>query len=253
MWPEHKLGPLISLQRELLRKAASLLAPGGRLLYSTCTTNPGENLEQVEWARTELGLSSAPLRAVPGFESSQELCEAGEGCLQVHAEAGEGQGFFFAALARPPSEGSKGFPEPVAAWEPSGRLLYPRDFVGLEQAAWDRLPPGELREFSGRVMFLPRQATFLPRSLRWQGFELGRLQGKTPRLNPRLRLLLPEYAKGHGLNIEDVGELTRLLQGQSLALPADASGSRGRIGLYWRGLPLGWATLKGHRCLWSSR
>ncbi len=33
---------LLALQRGLLEKAAALLAPGGLLLYSTCTTNEAE-------------------------------------------------------------------------------------------------------------------------------------------------------------------------------------------------------------------
>ena len=35
IWKKDRLGPLIKLQRELLQRAALLLAPGGRLLYST--------------------------------------------------------------------------------------------------------------------------------------------------------------------------------------------------------------------------
>ena len=72
------------------------------------------------------------------------------------------------------------------------------------------------------------------------------------RINPRLRLLLPEYAPGGGLNLDDAHDLQKMLQGQSLPLPSGIGGA-GRIGLYWRGLPLGWATCKGERCLWSPK
>jgi 16S rRNA C967 or C1407 C5-methylase (RsmB/RsmF family) len=306
MWPEHKLGPLVALQRELLRKAAALLAPGGQLLYSTCTTNPGENREQVRWAVEHLGLSAVPLRPLPGFDLSRArsdgrsavpLSALGEddGCLHVHTEAGEGQGFFFAALTC--SEARSGAPRTTskekrkgyAPLESLGRphggrgrkkgdasdtVIRPGEFPGLEDVAWEHLPPGELREFNGRVVFLPEsalsQGLALPPSLGWRGFDMGRLTGQTFRLNPRLRLLLPEYRTGQGLNLDDVRDLRKLLQGQSLDLPSGAatglSGracgtvrerARGplgsRIGLYWRGLPLGWATVKGGRCLWSPK
>jgi 16S rRNA (cytosine1407-C5)-methyltransferase len=40
LWKDDKVRPLARLQRRLLEEAARLLAPCGRLVYSTCTTNP---------------------------------------------------------------------------------------------------------------------------------------------------------------------------------------------------------------------
>ena len=47
-WSSQKLASLVSLQAEILDKAAALLAPGGRLVYSTCSIEPEENAGQVE-------------------------------------------------------------------------------------------------------------------------------------------------------------------------------------------------------------
>ena len=47
-WSSQKLTSLVSLQAEILDKAAAILAPGGRLVYSTCSIEPEENAEQVE-------------------------------------------------------------------------------------------------------------------------------------------------------------------------------------------------------------
>ena len=47
-WSEEKLAALVKLQAEILDKAAALLAPGGRLVYSTCSNEPEENERQVE-------------------------------------------------------------------------------------------------------------------------------------------------------------------------------------------------------------
>ncbi|MBE3582867.1 MAG: 16S rRNA (cytosine(967)-C(5))-methyltransferase RsmB [Limnochordaceae bacterium] len=46
--PDH-LPELVRLQKEILTAAARLVAPGGRLVYSTCTTEPEENEDNVEW------------------------------------------------------------------------------------------------------------------------------------------------------------------------------------------------------------
>ncbi len=46
---EADLRALVALQRELLSSAAGLLEIGGTLVYSTCSLEPEENEEQVDW------------------------------------------------------------------------------------------------------------------------------------------------------------------------------------------------------------
>ncbi len=53
---------LVQLQQEILHNAAALVKPGGRLIYSTCTTEPAENEEMVAWflaGHPEFGLRPA--------------------------------------------------------------------------------------------------------------------------------------------------------------------------------------------------
>lgn len=47
-WSADKLKALVALQAEILDRAAELLSPGGRLVYSTCSIEPEENAGQVE-------------------------------------------------------------------------------------------------------------------------------------------------------------------------------------------------------------
>lgn len=46
---EDQLLELCNLQRTILTNAASYVKPGGLLLYSTCTINPEENMENAKW------------------------------------------------------------------------------------------------------------------------------------------------------------------------------------------------------------
>ena len=46
-WSEQGLNQLVKLQAEILDKTAALVAPGGRLVYSTCSIEPEENDLQV--------------------------------------------------------------------------------------------------------------------------------------------------------------------------------------------------------------
>ena len=47
-WSEEKLNALVKLQAEILDAAAAKVAPGGLLVYSTCSNEPEENMRQVE-------------------------------------------------------------------------------------------------------------------------------------------------------------------------------------------------------------
>ena len=46
-WSVDKLESLVKLQAEILDQVAPLVAPGGTLVYSTCSNEPEENLDQV--------------------------------------------------------------------------------------------------------------------------------------------------------------------------------------------------------------
>ncbi|TYA14818.1 rRNA cytosine-C5-methyltransferase [Paenibacillus faecis] len=46
-WERHSIAKCTVMQRDILRTAASLLAPGGRIVYSTCTFAPEENEAQI--------------------------------------------------------------------------------------------------------------------------------------------------------------------------------------------------------------
>lgn len=46
-WSEENVELCIARQRDILEEAEKMLRPGGRLVYSTCTFEPGENTEQI--------------------------------------------------------------------------------------------------------------------------------------------------------------------------------------------------------------
>ena len=78
-WTEERLKDLVSQQDAILSAAAAHVAPGGRLVYSTCSNEPEENGERIaqlvlarheciEWESvTEL---SASERGEGGFGST---------------------------------------------------------------------------------------------------------------------------------------------------------------------------------------
>ena len=249
IWTPDKLAPLIQLQKDILTKAARLLAPGGTLIYSTCTTDPLENEEQVRFATDHLGLTLEHLPVPAGFTVDREGAPELDRCLLVDGHKSGAQGFFVARLKKPghpdqtrmparQNAAAKGTPVP-------GELLtrkYP-----LRK---DILENGECYLFKDKVFFLHSKALErFPTHLRWQGFSLGTLRKERFRIDPRLHCLMPPHDILGGLNITDVDILHNIITGQSLPAPGKITTG----GLYWEGLPLGWLTVKGNRCLWSDR
>ena len=79
---EQSTKELAGLQREILKNAASYVRPGGTLIYSTCTINPAENIENVHWFLKEFPefvLDPIADRLCSTLQNSVE--EAG--CLQL--------------------------------------------------------------------------------------------------------------------------------------------------------------------------
>lgn len=118
LWQGDKIAPLLSLQRALLAEAARLVRPGGRIVYSTCTTNTAENEEQLHYACNELGLRFVPAQAPDGFSFADAHMPDFAGALRVETGA-DGQGFFVALLEKPADDSAGAMPAPGNADEPA--------------------------------------------------------------------------------------------------------------------------------------
>lgn len=92
-WTERNLINCESRQKDLLRSAIRSLAPGGTLIYSTCTYNSGEN-DQVIAALLENSLMS-PVKIEPAFGFV-----ATEFGLQAYPHLVKGEGFYVACVKK---------------------------------------------------------------------------------------------------------------------------------------------------------
>ena len=90
---------LARLQKEILSCAKDLVRPGGALLYSTCTVNPSENIENVHWF-----LSEYPQFELDNIEG--KLCDQLKayvtegGCIQLLPGVHKSDGFFIARFVK---------------------------------------------------------------------------------------------------------------------------------------------------------
>lgn len=90
---------LAALQKEILKNAARYVRHGGALIYSTCTINPAENMENVHWFLKEFPeFTVAPIadKLCPGLRKSVQET----GCLQLLPGIHDSDGFFIARFEK---------------------------------------------------------------------------------------------------------------------------------------------------------
>lgn len=90
---------LAKLQREILSVVSRYVKPGGTLVYSTCTINPAENMDNVHWFLQEyphFGLSDIHGRLCE--ELQKDVVE--DGCLQLLPGVHQSDGFFIACFRK---------------------------------------------------------------------------------------------------------------------------------------------------------
>jgi 16S rRNA (cytosine967-C5)-methyltransferase len=97
---EGDIAEIAGLQRSILQAIHKLLKPGGVLVYSTCTTEPEENAEQVQrFLAEEPGFVLEPFPE--GLLPAGKAAEAGAaGMLQLLPQEYSSDGFFIARLRR---------------------------------------------------------------------------------------------------------------------------------------------------------
>ncbi len=91
-WSAEQAAGCVVRQREILSSAAEMVRPGGRLVYSTCTFNPDENENMIQWFLKTHNDWEPESFHFPGTDGTN-----GSFTCYPHRTKGEGQ---FAALLR---------------------------------------------------------------------------------------------------------------------------------------------------------
>jgi len=111
-WLRHPAGHWTAMQRKVLRRAAEMVAPGGLLVYSTCTFSPEENEERIaELLAERPDFEVVPIALAHGWVPGRPDWVRLEGVDRRHVEAVagtvrlwphrvEGEGHYAAVLRR---------------------------------------------------------------------------------------------------------------------------------------------------------
>ncbi|WP_027184328.1 RsmB/NOP family class I SAM-dependent RNA methyltransferase [Desulfovibrio inopinatus] len=264
VWSPDKVEPLINLQRRLLTAACALVKPGGRIVYSTCTTNPAENEDQTAYALEHLPLLLSPLAPPAGFAFHDPTRAELDGVLRVDEDRSQAQGFYMSAFIKSDSTGTHlDESHAIENLKPASFLPGPHvvfdNSMDMSGAYWDGLPPGMFYRFREKIFFLAESAVLAP-GLRIQGYYLGAEKKHRFRPHPRVRALVPSSPDKESIVETDVAALLGLQSGQSRHQPPVGKSPGPLAPLYYDGLngtdaplPLGFLTRKGNRLLWSDK
>ncbi|MGT2929723.1 RsmF rRNA methyltransferase first C-terminal domain-containing protein [Streptococcus dentasini] len=89
-WHQDYPAQCADLQKEILREAITMLAPAGRLIYSTCTWAPEENEDIISWLLEQYAdLSLLPVEKMNGMVDGIDMPETAR--MYPHRFKGEGQ------------------------------------------------------------------------------------------------------------------------------------------------------------------
>lgn len=233
-WSINNVQLCTGRQKRILADAVELLAPGGYLLYSTCTYNRSENEDNAQWLEAEFGLK--PINLKLDEEWNIEAREIG---YQFYPHRLKGEGFYLAVLQKqegaryhypkrltPLKSVSKSIQQELEGWVKQAEQQY---FIKDEkQNAISMIPQTleqnimaishALKRFRiGTELGHLKRKDFIPS----HELALSNMLGDTP---PRVSLSLPEalkYLKKETFQAENMP------QGWMLAC--------------YKGFPLGWA------------
>ncbi len=231
-WSQETVEMCARRQAEILREAAKMLRPGGRLVYSTCTFAPEENE----------GAIAAFLAEHPDFEPEYveapwfDARENGGFRLWPHKLLGEGH--FAAVLRKKGQEAASGTGCP-------GQKL-PKEWLDFAKELDIQLPEGKAILFGASLYWAPTELPELSRlKVLRPGLELGEM--KKGRFEPAHALALWLKTAKNTVNLSsDSEEIKKYLHGD--VLPCT---QKGWCLVTVDGFPIGWgkgdgSQLKNH-------
>ncbi|MBR0046655.1 MAG: rRNA cytosine-C5-methyltransferase [Bacteroidaceae bacterium] len=244
-------------QRDIVRDIWHTLKEGGLFIYSTCTYNPLEDEENVEWIAKTLGAEVLSCRPNPEWELTEKNTH-----FYPHRTKGEG---FFISVMRKTSEAESrkkgkeskaGKSANKVPAELKGWLLGSQDFTFLEGKdsfyAFPTTHLDTLRQAQStlRVIHAGIELATSPRTGRISPAKSSSLNSKPSTLNslrPCHSLALSNNLNQEAFPMVEVDEHQAIayLRTEALQLPADTP--RGYVLITYQGHPLGFAKNIGNR------
>ena len=245
-WQQKGSEPYAKLQREIVDDAIKLIAPGGMLLYSTCTFSPEENEQVIEYLlEKNEDLSLVPMKMCEGFDHGHpEWTLTGrediKQCIRLWPHKIKGEGHFLALLKKADGE------QPTFKYEKIKKVkLTPETEEFFKNCKMD-IDWSHVREHQGKLFYLKEDIPEMKkvRVLR-KGLYLGEM--KKGRFEPSqsfaVALAANEYEPYLSFDINDENTV-KYLKCETLDVDTNTEGIH-LVGT--NEFPLGWAKIKKGR------
>ncbi len=207
-WSVETVQMCANRQREILRSAAKLVRPGGRLVYSTCTFAPEENEQTIEAFLQEHPEFAPEAVEAPWFTKS------GAGMFRLWPHKLLGEGHFVAVLRKAETDA----PEISV---PQGQKL-PQLWQDFARDMGVCLPEGKMVQFGQSLYWTPQEMPDIGKlKVLRPGLELGEL--KKDRFQPAhaLAMWLKEAKNTQDYSAESQ-EIKAYLHGETV--PSEKTG-----------------------------
>ena len=207
-WSQETVEMCAHRQGEILQSGAELVAPGGRLVYSTCTFAPEENEQAMEKFLANHPEFSLEDVSAPWFT------KVGTGMFRLWPHKLLGEGHFVAVLRKAGSE------ETDIPTENGGKL--PKEWLTFAKELEIELPKGKLITFGQSLFWAPEEMPSIKGvKVMRPGLELGEL--KKDRFEPAHALALWLKAAKNTLSLDpESPRMAAYLRGETL--PCDRRG-----------------------------
>ena len=241
-----KDAPLIcsNRQKQILESALKLIRPGGRIVYSTCTFNPYENEQIVDWMVKEHGYEVEQLPEWTDW--SNGVPEWGSGnpyllhCRRLWPHLAIGEGHFVARLRKPESWTNR--------QEDISRIKVKNKSNSSQNAAWcewaeqhflcDNLPATWEKPITHGTLLFSSDIFLLPKA------KLKILRPGTALASIERHGIVPQHALAMSLSANSFQNSFMVSEEEALAYCAGhtliGDGYKGFRHISLHGLPLGW-------------
>ncbi len=243
-WERNGVDLFVGLQRSILKDAVKMLAPGGIMIYSTCTFSPEEDEQSVEYLLSlDESLSICEIPLFDGFVAGKsEWGETGNVELtktrRLFPHKLRGEGHFVAMVKKDDDADDSRIgvnPYRVKSAKLSGEA---KDFFSLVKM---KIDVSRIESFNGRLYYIAKDTPDVGglRLLR-NGLFLG--EEKKNRFEPSQALAMAlkaaEFDNVLDLPADDI-RVTKYLKGETI----EGEGKKGYILICVDGYPLGFGKL----------
>lgn len=246
-WSEGLIRQCAALQREILANAVEMLAPGGCLIYSTCTFNTAEDEDNAAWIARTFGLEPVDT-GLAGKDGIQSQAKGDIPCLRFMPGFTRGEGLFLTVFRKPDDgTGTRRNPKPKKKGKNAKVKTDPKALATAR--SWVD-GDYDIINHDGRLFALSPATTELleelPKGVRIMaaGVEICEIKGKD--LIPAHPLAMSTDMAHPFPEVElTLNEALAYLAKDAITLPHDTP--KGYVAATYRGFPLGFLKNLGNR------